>query len=130
MINQLEYHPYIQRQNDGEPYIPWMQSQGIQVAAFKGLSQVVRWPDAPLAEPLKRIAKAHHTTDAVVMLRWFILQQIVAVTTSSNVERLKDYWSTFDVELTKDEIEQISKVGGTVFRRWYFPERYAQDDRS
>jgi diketogulonate reductase-like aldo/keto reductase len=41
-MNQLEYHPYLPRESDGELYIPWMQKQGIIVAASKCLSPVAR----------------------------------------------------------------------------------------
>ena len=90
VVNQLEYHPYIQRQNNGEPYVSWMRSRGIQIEAFKGLSPVVRCPDGPLMEPLERIAKVHNTTEAVSMLEWFHQQGIISVTTTSRPERLRE----------------------------------------
>lgn len=34
-INQLEYHPYLQRAHD---YIPWMREHGIEVSSFKTLA--------------------------------------------------------------------------------------------
>ncbi|KAL8657223.1 MAG: hypothetical protein Q9226_002140 [Calogaya cf. arnoldii] len=59
VINQIEYHPYLQRANQ---YIPWMREKGIQVASFKGLTPAFRCPEGPLQEHLARIAEAHNTT--------------------------------------------------------------------
>ncbi|KAI1115030.1 NADP-dependent oxidoreductase domain-containing protein [Nemania sp. NC0429] len=65
VLNQLEYHPYLQR---GDGYVPWLRQNGIQVGSFKGLTPAFRAPDGPLKQPLARIAKAHDTTEVVVLL--------------------------------------------------------------
>ncbi|PVH69157.1 putative ketoreductase [Cadophora sp. DSE1049] len=129
-VNQLEYHPYIQRENDDVPYIPWMQEQGIQVEAFKGLTPLARCPEGPLVGPLERMAKAHNVSDSAVMLRWFLQQNIVAITTTRKKERLQEYAEALTFELTKDEMDEIFTEGKKLFKRFYFPERYDPDDRS
>ena len=85
VINQIEYHAYLQRANH---YVPWMRQKGIQVASFKGLTPAFRCPEGPLQEPLARMAKRHHTTQAVVLLSWLMQNNIVAVTTTTKPERL------------------------------------------
>ncbi|KAM3425999.1 hypothetical protein MY4824_010127 [Beauveria thailandica] len=130
VVNQLEYHPYIQRENDGVPYIPWMQGQGIQVEAFKGLTPLARCPEGPLVGPLERMAKLHNVSDSAVMIRWFLQQNIVAITTTRKKERLQEYAQALTFELTKDEMDEISTKGKKLFKRFYFPERYDPDDRS
>jgi diketogulonate reductase-like aldo/keto reductase len=130
VINQLEYHPYIQSKNSGEPYIPWMQQRGIQVEAFKGLSPVARCPEGPLVEPLQRIASAHATNESAVMLRWFLQQGVVAITTTAHTSRLQQYAAALKFQLAEEEMEEISRIGKTFWKRFYFPERYADDDRS
>lgn len=130
VVNQLEYHPYIQRENDGVPYIPWMQEQGIQVEAFKSLTPLARCPEGPLVGPLERMAKSHNVSDSAVMLRWFMQQNIVAITTTRKKERLQEYAQALTFELTKDEMDEIFTEGKKLFKRFYFPERYDPKDRS
>ena len=130
VVNQLEYHPYIQRENDGVPYIPWMQEQGIQVEAFKVLTPLARCPEGPLVGPLERMAKAHNVSDSAVMLRWFLQQNIVGITTTRKQQRLQEYAEALTFELTKDEMDEIFTEGKKLFKRFYFPERYDPDDRS
>ncbi|KAK0728295.1 NADP-dependent oxidoreductase domain-containing protein [Lasiosphaeria miniovina] len=64
-LNQIEFHPYLQRGND---YVAWLRENDIQVGSFKGLTPAFRAPDGPLRQPLARIAKAHDTTEAVILI--------------------------------------------------------------
>ncbi|KAM3538021.1 hypothetical protein ARSEF1564_009059 [Beauveria bassiana] len=130
VVNQLEYHPYIQRENDGVPYIPWMQEQDIQVEAFKGLTPLARCPEGSLVGPLERIAKSHNVSESAVMLRWFLQQSIVAITTTRKKERLREYAQALTFKLTKGEMDEIFSEGKKLFKRFYFPERYDAKDRS
>lgn len=127
VINQIEYHPYLQRANQ---YIPWMRQKGIQVASFKGLTPAFRCPEGPLQEPLTRIAKAHNTTQAVVLLSWLIQNDAVAVTTTTRTERLDEYAQALNTKLTQEELHDISEVGSTYHFRTSWPDRYGKDDRS
>lgn len=130
-INQIEYHAYLQRANE---YVPWMRSQNIQVASFKGLTPAFRAPEGPLRKPdddiLARIAKAHDTTPACVLLAWLIQDQIVAVTTTTKPERLDEYASALKVTLTPEERKEISDVGATYHFRMAWGERFSDQDRS
>jgi len=127
VVNQLEYHAYLQRANG---YVPWMQRRGIVVESFKGLTPVARVPDGPLVPTISRMAKEHGTTDTSVMLSWLMSKGVVAVTTTRKTERLQDYIDALRVKLSPDEIEEISTVGDTHHVRFYFPERYPNDDWS
>lgn len=109
-INQIEYHPYLQRANQ---YIPWMRQKGIQVGSFKGLTPAVRCPQGPLQEPLARIAKGHNVTKAVILLAWLIQNNIVAVTSTTKPERLDEYARVLRTKLTQEELHEISEVGST-----------------
>jgi len=48
VINQIEYHPYLQRANN---YIPWMHEHNVQVGSFKGLTPAFRALNGPLRKP-------------------------------------------------------------------------------
>jgi diketogulonate reductase-like aldo/keto reductase len=127
VINQIEYHAYLQRSND---YIPWMREYGIQVASFKGLTPAFRCPDGPLKEPLSRMAKAHNTTEAVVLLSWLIQNNIVAVTTTTKPERLDEYAQALKIKLDKEDLDEITNVGATYHFRTSWGEHFEDDDRS
>ena len=127
VINQIEYHPYLQRANN---YIPWMHDHGIHVASFKGMTPIFRCPEGPLLEPLARIAKAHSTTQAVVVLAWLIQSNIVAVTTTTKPERLDEYAQAVKIKLKTEELHEISQVGLTYHFRNSWGDKFRHDDRS
>ncbi|KAL8842270.1 MAG: hypothetical protein Q9170_000596 [Blastenia crenularia] len=127
VLNQIEYHPYLQRANG---YIPWMRRNGIEVGSFKGLTPAFRCPDGPLQEPLVRIANAHHTTMAVVLLAWLIQNKVVAVTTTTKPERVDEYLQAVNMKLTEEELREISEVGSTFHCRTSWAEMFEEDDRS
>ena len=127
VLNQVEFHAYLQRGNE---YVQWLRQNHIQVGSFKGLTPVFRAPDGPLQQPLTRIAKAHDTTEAAVLISWIIRNNIVAVTTTTKTERLDEYAQALKVELTEDEIKEITEVGSKYHFRTSWSEHFADNDRS
>ncbi|TVY24151.1 NAD/NADP-dependent indole-3-acetaldehyde reductase [Lachnellula hyalina] len=127
VINQIEYHAYLQRSNN---YIPWMREHGIQVASFKGLTPAFRCPNGPLKEPLSRMAKAHNTTEAVVLLSWLMQNNVVAVTTTTKPERLDEYAQALKIKLGQEDLDEITNVGATYHFRTSWGEHFEDDDRS
>ncbi|KAH6620737.1 NADP-dependent oxidoreductase domain-containing protein [Chaetomium sp. MPI-SDFR-AT-0129] len=127
VINQIEYHAYLQRGNN---YVAWLQEQGIQVGSFKGLTPAFRAPDGPLREPLARIAKAHGVTEAAVLIAWIIRNNVVAVTTTTKLDRLDEYAQALKITLTEDEVREITNVGATYHFRMAWGEHFSEDDRS
>lgn len=126
-FNQIEFHPYLQR---GDNYLSWMRKNSLEVGSFNGLTPAFRAPDGPLREPLARIAKAHGTTEAAVLINWIIQNNVVAVTTTTKPERLDEYAQALKIKLTQDEIKEITDVGSTYHFRISWPERFEADDRS
>lgn len=96
IVNQLEYHPYLQRANG---YVPWMQQNGVQVEAFKGLTPIARVPDGPLVETINRMAKEYNTIETCVMLAWLLQKGVVPVTTTKKSERSQEYLQALEVKL-------------------------------
>jgi diketogulonate reductase-like aldo/keto reductase len=127
VLNQLEYHPYLQRAGG---YIPWLHEHGLQVGSFKGLTPAFRCPNGPLQEPLTRIAKAHGKTENAVLLAWIIQSNIVAVTTTTKAERLDEYAQALNIKLTPDEFKEITDIGNTYHFRTSWGEHFDMDDRS
>ncbi|KAL7790508.1 NADP-dependent oxidoreductase domain-containing protein [Trichoderma afarasin] len=127
VLNQIEFHPYLQRGND---YLSWLRENGLKVGAFNGLTPAFRAPGGPLREPLSRIAEKYGTTEAAVLLKWIIQNGVVAVTTTTDPERLDVYAQALKINLTKEEVKEIKDIGLTYHFRTSWPEYFKADDRS
>jgi diketogulonate reductase-like aldo/keto reductase len=79
---------------------------------------------------LKRLAATYDTNEAAVMPRWFLQQSIVAVTTTSMTQRLKEYAAALTFEMSEEHVEEITSIGRSSWKRCWFSERYAAEDRS
>jgi diketogulonate reductase-like aldo/keto reductase len=64
-VNQIEFHPYLQRANN---YFPWLQEHGIQVTSYGGLTPLQKGAGGPLDGPLKDIAKKHGVSENAVLI--------------------------------------------------------------
>jgi diketogulonate reductase-like aldo/keto reductase len=125
--NQIEYHPYLQRGND---YLPWLASKGIKVTSFHGLAPLRKAAGGPLDGPLKSIAEKHGVSEDAVLIKWQIENGVVPITTTTKKERLEGYLKALDLELTKEELEEITKIGLSHHVRTWQPQRFEADDRS
>ncbi|KAI9163602.1 NAD/NADP-dependent indole-3-acetaldehyde reductase [Paramyrothecium foliicola] len=125
-LNQIEFHAYLQH---GDDYVPWMRQQGIQVGSFKGLTPAFRAPDGPLRQPLACIARAHDATEAAVLISWIIRNNIIAVTTTTKVERLDEYAQALKINMTEEEVQEITDLGSTYHFRTGWPEHFEENDR-
>ena len=126
-LNQLEYHPYLQRAND---YVPWMKAHGIKVSAFKGLAPVTVGKGGPLDEILQSIANKHGVDSAAVLLKWHVAQNVIPITTTGSKERLTRYLEAVDLKLTAEEVEEISQTGSKHHFRWWGSQFFDKADRS
>ncbi|KAL8911207.1 MAG: hypothetical protein Q9171_003583 [Xanthocarpia ochracea] len=126
-VNQIEFHPYLQRSND---YIPWMKEQGIEVSAFKGLAPMTVAKGGPLDETLALIAQKHDTDKNSVLLKWHMSQNVVPVTTTSKEERLRQYLQAIQLNLSAEEQEEITQIGLKHHFRWWGTQFFDVDDRS
>lgn len=127
VLNQIEFHPYLQRGNE---YLPWLCENGLRVGSFNGLTPAFRAPNGPLREPLSRIAKAHNTTEAAVLIHWIIQNGVVAVTTTKDPGRLDEYAQALKIKLDEKELQEITDVGLTYHFRASWPKHFEADDRS
>lgn len=114
-VNQLEYHPYLQREN----LVPWSESKGIVTAAYGPLSPITKAKPGPLDPVFEKLMQKYKVGEEAVALRWCIQMGVAAVTTTGRKERLKTYLGCLDFELSKEEVEEISRVGRTKHFRVY-----------
>ncbi|TGO07389.1 hypothetical protein BTUL_0284g00030 [Botrytis tulipae] len=126
-LNQLEFHPYLQRAHD---YLPWMRAHGIEVASFNGLTPITKARPGPLDDILAEIAARNQVPENAVLISWQTAQSVVATTTTMKVGRLEDYAAAVQLKLSREEQENITQVGLTHHLRAWAPDRFDPDDKS
>jgi diketogulonate reductase-like aldo/keto reductase len=122
---QIEYHPYVLTHL--EPVLKIHEKHGIVTEAYGALTPILRHPGGPLKPVLERISKRLSSETgknidlATVLLLWTRARGVVAVTASGNPDRIKELAdvSKLDDILTKEDVEEITKVGKTVHFRYY-----------
>ncbi|QYT03109.1 Aldo_ket_red domain-containing protein [Trichoderma simmonsii] len=127
VINQLEFHPYLQRSND---FVPWMREHGIEVSAFKGLAPITVGKGGPLDDLLPSLASKYKVSESVVLLSWCIGQNIVPISTTSSRSRLDEYKIASKTKLEAADVEQISQEGSKHHFRWWGKDFFGPDDRA
>lgn len=108
VMNQLDFHPYLQRIND---FVPWMREHGIEVSSFKTLAPITVGKGGPLDELLPSLARKYGIAESVVFLSWCIGQNIVPINTTCNDSRLNEYSAATEVVLEPVDVERISQAG-------------------
>lgn len=66
-VNQIEFHPYLQRNDD---YIPWLRRKGIQMSSSKPLIPSTATAGGPLDTVVETISKRYGLSGESVLLRW------------------------------------------------------------
>lgn len=99
-VNQVEIHPTM-GQFDMQLFC---QSHNIVLTAYSPLGQGRELQLPVLAE----IALKHNKTVAQVILNWLVGRGIVVIPKSTNPERIKQNFDSFDFELTKEDISLIN----------------------
>ncbi|KAE9394571.1 Aldo/keto reductase [Gymnopus androsaceus JB14] len=130
VVNQIEYHPYTLAHL--EPVLAIQAKHGILTESYGPLTPILRHPTGgPLKPVLTRIAKRISESnqslpipidEVVVLLLWMRAMDVVAVTASGNEGRIKLLAEVSFLPgdlLTKEEVEEIVKVGKTVHFRHY-----------
>lgn len=127
VINQLEFQPYLQRANH---YISWMQSNSIEIEAFKGLTPLHEGRGGPLDKPIEILARKYGVGPSAILLRWYIQQNIIAITTTRKPERLEEYKQALNFQLSTAEMEEITQIGLSHHFRAASQKRFDLDDRT
>ncbi|CAK7893051.1 NADPH-dependent conjugated polyketone reductase C1 [[Candida] anglica] len=121
-VNQIEYNAYLQEQTPG--IVEYSQQQGLLVEAYSPLGPIIKGKPGPLDGPLAELAKKYGKDEGQVLLRWVLQNGVLPVTTSANKERIQGSLDVFDFELTKEEVEEISKLGKEKKLRQYWTKEY------
>ncbi|KAI1866224.1 uncharacterized protein JN550_007612 [Neoarthrinium moseri] len=125
-INQIEYHPYLQHGG----LVEFHRQNNIAISAYGPLTAVTKAKPGPLDATYADLANKYGVTEADVALRWCLDQGIVAITTSSNEQRLQGYLRKLpSFKLTPKEVETISELGQEKHFRGFWNNRFKNDDR-
>lgn len=104
VINQIELHP------------TWQQRQAVEYCTHHGIAVQAYSPMARGADLtagggiIRKIAKAHHKTEAQVILRWHIENRTVIIPKTTHRTRMAENLSLFDFALTPDEHKAIDSL--------------------
>jgi 2,5-diketo-D-gluconate reductase A len=103
-VNQIETHPYHQRQADHE----LMVERGVQHEAWGGFAE---GRNNLFTDPtLTAIGEAHGKSVAQVVLRWLTQRDIVTIPKSVRADRMAQNLDIFDFTLTDDEMARIAAM--------------------
>jgi len=110
-VNQIETHPFFQRQADQE----LMHARGVQIESWgpfaEGKNNLFTDPT------LTAIGRTHDKSVAQVVLRWLTQREVVVIPKSVRAERMAENLAIFDFQLTDDEMKQIGTLdtGASLF---------------
>ncbi|KAG1752100.1 NADP-dependent oxidoreductase domain-containing protein [Suillus lakei] len=128
-VNQLEIHPYVW--DFVKPVIEVHKEHGIVTSSFGGLSPLVRAPGGPLDPVIEKIrarledTRGKPVTSSQVLNKWLQQHDILVVTTSTKIERMKEYIDTGDVpELTVEEMEELESAGAERHQSFFKPTKF------
>ncbi|ORX36957.1 NADP-dependent oxidoreductase domain-containing protein [Kockovaella imperatae] len=125
VVNQIECHPYVLAHI--QPVLDIQTKHGIVTQSYAALTPVHSHPTGgPLKPILTKLAEKLSKESGVeidaagVLILWTVCKGFVCVTSSGNEERIRNMAATEKVrDLTKEEIEEIDRVGQKVhFRQW------------
>jgi 2,5-diketo-D-gluconate reductase A len=110
-VNQIETHPYFQRQPDHD----LMAERGVQHESWGGFAE---GRNNLFSDPtLTKIGATHGKSIAQVVLRWLTQRNILAIPKSVRPERMAQNLDIFGFTLTDDEMARIATMdtGATLF---------------
>ncbi|XP_057456509.1 NADP-dependent D-sorbitol-6-phosphate dehydrogenase-like [Lotus japonicus] len=111
-VNQIETHPYFQRDN----LVKFCQKHGVSVTAHTplgGAAANTEWFGSVSClddQVLKGLSAKYKKTTAQIALRWGIQRNTVVIPKTSKLERLKENFDVFDFELSKEDMELIGSI--------------------
>ncbi|ONH66062.1 NADPH-dependent conjugated polyketone reductase C1 [Cyberlindnera fabianii] len=109
MINQIEFHAYLQEQTPG--IIEYCKENDIVIEGFCPLAPITRAAPGPIDDLLLQLAEKYGKSQTQILLRWVYQNGVLPLTTSSKAERLVEALNIFTFELDPEDVNKISEVG-------------------
>lgn len=104
MVNQIEMHPFFQRDNE----IEWAKKYNVAIESWASFAECKN--DIFNNSTLLEIAKKHNKTTAQVILRWLTQKDVIVIPKTVTESRMIENISIFDFELSESEMEAIKKL--------------------
>jgi 2,5-diketo-D-gluconate reductase B len=103
--NQVEMHPFL----DQSKVIAACKQHGLSVTAYCPIARGSAAGDKALAA----VGKKYGKSAAQVSLRYLVQRGIIPIPRTSNIERLKENFSIFDFELSREDMQAIGKLSNS-----------------
>ena len=101
-VNQVEYHPFLYQKKLRD----YCRSKNIVLESYSPLTKGQRIDDKHLTE----IAKKYHKTNAQILIRWNLEQEVVVIPKSSNKERIIENSKVFDFTIKPEDMEKLNAL--------------------
>lgn len=124
-INQIEFHAYLQRTD----LLAAHKKHGIATAAYGPLAPITKAAPGPIDDYVAALAKKYAVSEAEVLLRWCVDQDVVAITTSGKEQRLSDYLRAMTFKLSPREIKELNEMGQKKHFRGFWTHKLGDSDR-
>lgn len=121
VVNQVEYHPYLQSPD----LLAFCQRNNIVLESYGGLAPILGAAGGPLEPLLGDIAARLRRTEAQILQRWAIQKGCMVVTTTSRVERMKEYLEVGSFALSDEDMHAIDTVGRQKEYRRFWVDNFA-----
>jgi diketogulonate reductase-like aldo/keto reductase len=121
-MNQIEFNPYLQQPNLREK----CQSLGIQLSAYSPLGPLNLWPGGPVDPLLEELSQKYQRSTSAILLKYTSQKGYLPITTTSKVERMNDFLSTFSTQesnsfqLSEEDLQRIDTEGRKQIKRKYW----------
>lgn len=123
-VNQIEMHPYIWKA--AKPIVDLCQERGIVIESYGGLTPIIRVQSGPLDPVLEKIRErleksyGQPVSTGQVLTKWLLSKEFVVVTTTSKVERIKQFQGVEIIpDLTPGEVQEIEAAGSKLHKRQF-----------
>ena len=101
-VNQVEYHPFLYQKKLRD----YCRSKNIALESYSPLTKGQRINDKHLTE----IAKKYNKSNAQILIRWNIEQEVVVIPKSSNKERIIENSKVFDFTIKPEDMEKLNAL--------------------
>lgn len=102
MVNQVEYHPHLTQ----KPLLEYCQKHNIQLEAWSPFKHGEIFGNTTLQE----LAEKYNKTEAQIILRWDLQNNVVTIPKSVRENRIKENAAIFDFELTKEDMNKVDAL--------------------
>lgn len=126
VVNQIEFHPYLQEQSPG--ILEYCKKNNILIEGYGGLTPLFRLhddkgndiKDHPLQVLLPKLARKYSKSEGQILLRYLLQKSIIPITTSSKRDRIQEAIEIESFQLDPTDVQSIDQEGAKfTFRGFY-----------